>query len=127
LKPIGFDTESFLARSRAAAPLQNGIKVASMPAIQDISPLWPVLFGLSLLLLFIVLMFVGDGWVFIPNDSYGIVERRAVAGLLAEAIKNAKQPLVPGIVMGAGQASVADLLMSMAVANGTIGKALAGE
>jgi hypothetical protein len=54
--------------------------------------------------------------------------RRAIAGLLAEAIKNAKQPLVPGIVMGAaGQVSIADLLMSMAVANGSVGKLLTRE
>jgi uncharacterized membrane protein YqiK len=54
--------------------------------------------------------------------------RRAIAGLLAEAIKNAKQPLVPGIVMGSGgQTSITDLLMSMAVANGAIGKALTGD
>jgi uncharacterized membrane protein YqiK len=54
--------------------------------------------------------------------------RRAIAGLLAEAIKNARQPLVPGIVMGsAGQTSIADLLMSMAVANGSVGKVLTGE
>lgn len=54
--------------------------------------------------------------------------RRAIAGLLAQAIKNAKQPLVPDIVMGAaGQASIADLLMSMAVASGSVGKLLTGD
>ena len=50
---------------------------------------------------------------------------RAIAGSLTDAIKNAKQPLMPGIVMGAGrQASMTDRLMSIAVANGPIGRAL---
>jgi uncharacterized membrane protein YqiK len=54
--------------------------------------------------------------------------RRAVAGLLTDAIKNASQPLVPGIVMGGTNTpSIADLLMSMAVANGSVGQALNGN
>jgi uncharacterized membrane protein YqiK len=50
--------------------------------------------------------------------------RKAVAAMLSDAIQNAKQPLVPGVVMGEGQAGLVDLLMSLAVANGQIGKAI---
>jgi uncharacterized membrane protein YqiK len=50
--------------------------------------------------------------------------RKAVAAMLSDAIQHAKQPLVPGVVMGEGQAGLVDLLMSMAVANGQVGKAI---
>jgi hypothetical protein len=51
--------------------------------------------------------------------------RRAITGLLTDAIKNAKHPLVPCIVMDAGgQASITDLLMSIAVTHRSVGKAL---
>ena len=53
--------------------------------------------------------------------------RRIIAEMLSEAIQNAKQPLVPGIVMGEGGApSIPSLLMSLAVADGSVGRVLRG-
>ena len=54
--------------------------------------------------------------------------RKAVAQILSEAVQNAAQPLVPGVVMGqGGAATVPDLLMGLALAKGDLTRSLAGD
>jgi regulator of protease activity HflC (stomatin/prohibitin superfamily) len=59
--------------------------------------------------------------------AYGgaeIAMRKAIAEVLSDAIKHAAQPMVPRVVMGPGQASMPDLLLSLAAADGSIGRAI---
>lgn len=53
--------------------------------------------------------------------------RKMIALIAADAMQHASQPLVPQIVMGAGEkgaAGIVDLLMAMSLANGSVGPAL---
>jgi uncharacterized membrane protein YqiK len=52
--------------------------------------------------------------------------RKAIAGMLADAMQHASQPLVPHIVLGGDKPSngMVDLLMAMSVADGSVGKAI---
>ena len=47
-----------------------------MFALIDVPFVWPAVAAAGLLALFLFLMWWGDGFVFIPNDSYGVVERK---------------------------------------------------
>jgi uncharacterized membrane protein YqiK len=60
-------------------------------------------------------------------DAYGgaaAALSKVMLEMLADAVKHAAQPLVPGVTMGAGTSNVPDLLMALAVANGDVGRAI---
>jgi len=52
--------------------------------------------------------------------------RKMIAQIAADAMQHASQPLVPQVVMGGERSAsgIVDLLMAMALANGTVGTAL---
>jgi uncharacterized membrane protein YqiK len=63
------------------------------------------------------------------SDALGgpeVALRKMIAQIAADAMRHANQPLVPQIVMGGERSgsAIADLLMAMSVANGSIGTAL---
>lgn len=63
------------------------------------------------------------------SDALGgpeVALRKMIAQIAAEAMQHASQPLVPQIVMGGERnaSGIVDLLMAMAVGNGTVGAAL---
>ena len=47
-----------------------------MPYLPSIAIPWSAVCVIETLLFGVIMMFMGDGWVFIPNDSYDIVERK---------------------------------------------------
>ena len=60
-------------------------------------------------------------------DAYGgatAALSKVMVEMLADAVKHAAQPLVPGVTMGTGATNVPDLLMALAVANGDVGRAI---
>ncbi|WP_158743666.1 SPFH domain-containing protein [Acidisphaera sp. L21] len=60
-------------------------------------------------------------------DAYGGAEvalKKVMVEILADAVKHAAQPMVPGVAMAGGGSSIPDLLMALTLARGDVGRAI---